>query len=74
MNFLEQAQRTAEIIHRLGGELYEDKEFADEMRQFSMQLLLNELAFSPGEFFVLGDRFVQAVRIEFLFCKSCLLN
>ena len=39
-----------------------------------MQSLLNQLVFSPGEFFVLGNGFVRAVRIEFLFCKLCLLN
>ena len=66
---MEQSHRTAEIIHRLSGELYGDEEFADEIRQFSMQLSLEQLEFSPGEFFVLGDRFVQGVRIEFLFCK-----
>ena len=67
---LEQSHRTGEIIHRLNSEFYGDKEYPDEVRQFSMQLLLNQLVFSPGEFFVLSDGFVRAVRIEFLLCYT----
>ena len=71
---MEQSHRTAEIIHRLSGKLYRDEEFADEIRQFSMQLSLDKLEYSPSEFFVLGDRFVLGVRIEFLFWKLGFLN
>ena len=71
---MKQSHRTGEIIHRLNSELYWDKEYLDEVRQFSVQLLLNRLVFSPGEFFVLGNGFVRTVRIKFLFFKLCLLN